>query len=124
MSWALLGASLAAVLALSGVAWLLGLGRVAALDAQQAAAEAARLELGAARDVFLSTDGAAAIVQAEHGVALVRRHGAQLVGRALSRPVRWHGEGDMLVIETGERMFGPTRLTLDADRRALLLTLL
>lgn len=126
MSWTLLVGSLAGVLGLSALAWLLGLGRAAPLSADEAIAAAIERDAldGPAR-AFLSTDGGAALViGADDRLALVRRNGVQRVVRALARPVRRHEDGETIVIDAGERMFGPTRLTPAPDQREELLTLL
>lgn len=122
MSLTLLAGSLAGVLGLSALAWLLGLGRTGALTAARAAEEAERLNLGAAGAAYLSTDGRAAVVACTQGLVLVRRHGAHWVARALPHPARWRDEGAAIRIDTPERAFGPTRLTLPPEQREALLT--
>lgn len=124
MNWPLLAGSLAGVLALSGMAWLLRLGRTPALTPARAAEEVARLNLGQPGESYLSSDGNSALVACSDGLALVRRHGAHWVARPLARPVNWRIEGEAIRIETPERAFGPTRLTLPPERREALLTIM
>ncbi|WP_375392136.1 hypothetical protein [uncultured Sphingomonas sp.] len=129
MNWVSLAASLAAVLALAGVAWALRLGRDARIASPEEAADAAEAALAGfeARDVVLGADGAGALaVGADGRLAAVKRHGA----RAAVREVRWAAvrpTADGTVVETGERRFGAVTLTgvdaLDLRRLAGELTL-
>lgn len=81
MNWALLAGSLAGVLALSGLAWLLGLGGAELADEQEAM-RIAEAELPGFVAVSAELDGdlKGALVRGEAGTtARVRRHGARFV---------------------------------------------
>lgn len=80
MMWVQLGGSLAAVLALAGVAWLLGLGGGELTEADAvASAEAERPGFRAA-GATLRGDGRSATVRSDDGRTVsVRVHGARLV---------------------------------------------
>lgn len=112
MNWLVLAGSLAAILALAGVAWALRLGRDARIDSPEEAAAAAETALAgfAAANVVLGSDGAGALAVGEDGrLAAIKLHGA----RPAVREVRWaavRSTPDGTVIETGERRFGPVRL--------------
>lgn len=107
MNWALLGGSLAAVLALAGIAAWLKLGgdpldEAAALDA------AGDILPGFVPEaVLLGSDGAAGLVRGRGGrVAVVKVHGAQPAVRELARPVGLGTTSDGIVVRSGDRMFG------------------
>lgn len=104
---ALLGGSLIAVLALSGLAWLLGLGKPPAIDPVTACAEAEAMLSGFdAAGATISSDGASALVHSQDGsVAVLRRHGVHFVARRV--PASAVNEGPQgWRIDTGEAMFG------------------
>ncbi len=80
MNWTLLGGSLAAVLALAGIAWALGLGGVEPLDEAGARAMAEQLVPGfVAASVTLDQDGGAIVVGTNGDGVTLRRHGARWV---------------------------------------------
>ncbi len=81
MNWMLLAGSLAGVLALTGVAWLLGLGGAELSDEHEAMRIAeAELPGFVAVGAELSEDRQEAIVTGVDGVRVrVRRHGARFV---------------------------------------------
>ncbi len=109
MNWIVFAASLAAVLALAGIAWLLKLGRGATpfVDADAACRSAEEALSGfAAKQGLLGVDRLAALVVGREGrVAVLKAHGAHVA----AREVRWsdvravHGG---IRVDTGERRFG------------------
>jgi hypothetical protein len=123
MSWLLLAGSLAAVLALSAIAWLLRLGGGAIADAEEAK-RLAEENIGgfAADEAVVSSDGAAALVRGRSGeLALIKAHGTQVAARRLARPVAAQAIEGGVRIASGERMFGAVAFKLsDADRDKLL----
>lgn len=111
--WLLLG-TLAGVVALAGLAWLLGLGRRDQLTADEVGGRL-QDEYGplALRSVLLSQDGRAALAVAHDGrLFAVKAHGVDLASRELTRPLAATEERDTLVIDTRDRWFGPLRLRL------------
>jgi len=108
MNWALLGGSLAGVLALAGTAWLLKLGGggIGDMAAAKTAAEDA-LSGFAAADAIVAEDGHAALVIGTDGsVALLKLHGAQIAARRLYPPLSIARGGGLAYIDSGERAFG------------------
>jgi hypothetical protein len=129
MNWLQLGGSLAAVLLLAWVSWLLKLGESRIADdatAKRMAEEA--LSGFVARAALVGTNGAAALVLGSDGIALVKRHGAKVAVRRLGRPLWRRPSPEGVTIETGERMFGPVLLygvlPEDVDRLEAQLTLM
>jgi hypothetical protein len=129
MNWLQLGGSLAAVLLLAWVSWLLKLGesRIADSDTAKRMAEEA-LSGFVARAALVGTNGAAALVLGNDGIALLKRHGAKVAVRRLGRPLWRRPSPEGVTIETGERMFGPVLLygvlPEDVDRLEAQLTLM
>lgn len=111
MNWLQLGGSVAAVLVLAWVSWLLKLGesRIADVATARRMAEEA-LSGFVARDALVGTNGAAALVLGTDGIALLKRHGARVAVRRLGRPLWRRASPEGVTIETGERMFGPVLL--------------
>ena len=128
MNWVQLGGSVAAVLILGWVAWLLKLGesRIADADTAKRMAEEA-LSGFVARTALVGTNGASALVLGNDGIALLKRHGAKVAVRRLGRPLWRRPSPEGVTIETGERMFGPVLLygvlPEDVDRLEAQLTL-
>jgi len=131
MNWLQLAGSLAAIVILAGLAWLLKLGRAgheAIIDDPDSAAHAAEQALAGFRAVgaLVGDDRAAALVAGAHGrVAVVKRHGARLA----VREVRWgqvRATYNGMLVETGERRFGSVTVVgvdvLDVRRLAPSLT--
>jgi hypothetical protein len=118
--------SVAGVLGLAWVSSLLGLGRYDPLDegeARQASEEA--FQGFEARDVFLSSDGQAALVVGASGeLAVLKKHGVHIAPRRLERPARVEPSDEGVVIDSGEHFFGLVRLNLPPEQRDRLLTLL
>ena len=113
MTVLVLAASAVAVAALSGVAWLLQRGRPRARIAgpQEALDEAEAALAGfVAVAAIVADDGKAALVTGEQGrVAVLKRHGARLAAREIGwEQIRATPGG--IVVETGERRFGPVPL--------------
>lgn len=123
MNLTLLLGSLAGVLGLAAIAWMMGLGG-GGIAGPEEAMRLAEESLGGftATDAFVSEDGLAALVSGEGAdAALLKAHGTQVAARRLSRPLRIAPEESGVAIDSGERMFGPVRLRLaPADRDRLL----
>ena len=125
MNWPLLAGSLAGVLALAAIAWMLGLGGGAIGDGDEAmrTAEATCSGFRAER-AFVSRDGRSALVAGADGdLVLLKVHGVHVAARRLTLPVAVETSADGVTIATGERMFGRVRLVLDPEDRDKLLTL-
>ena len=111
MNWLQLGASLAAILLLAGVARLLKLGESRIADAATARRMAEEALVGFdARAAIVSTDGNAALVLGDHAVAVLKRHGAKVAARRLLLPISGRRSVEGVTILTGERMFGTVTL--------------
>jgi len=129
MNWMQLGGSVAAVLVLVLISWLLKLGesRIADTETAKTMAEDA-LSGFVARDALIGTNGAAALVLGTDGIALLKRHGAKVAARRLARPLWRRPSPEGVTIESGERMFGPVLLygvlPEDVDRLEAQLTLM
>ncbi|WP_025587298.1 hypothetical protein [Sphingomonas sp. UNC305MFCol5.2] len=129
MNWMQLGGSVAAVLVLVLISWLLKLGesRIADTETAKTMAEDA-LSGFVARDALVGTNGAAALVLGTDGIALLKRHGAKVAARRLARPLWRRPSPEGVTIESGERMFGPVLLygvlPEDVDRLEAQLTLM
>ncbi len=129
MNWVQLGGSFAAVFLLAWIARLLKLGesRIADADTARRMAEEA-LSGFVARAALVGTNGAAALVLGNDGIALLKRHGAKFAVRRLSRPLWRRPAPEGVTIETGERMFGPVLLygvlPEDVDRLEAQLTIM
>jgi hypothetical protein len=131
MTLVILAGSLAAILILAGLAWLLKLGRSGhegAIEDAGQAGEAAEQAVAGFRAIgaLVGEDRAAALVAGAHGrVAVVKRHGARLA----VREVRWEqvrATYDGMLVETGDRRFGAVTVVgvsvLDVRRLAPSLT--
>jgi hypothetical protein len=129
MNWVQLGGSVAAVLVLVLISWLLKLGESRIADEATAKRMAEEALSGfVARDALVGTNGAAALVLGNDGVALLKRHGAKVAARRLARPLWRRPSPEGVTIESGERMFGPVLLygvlPEDVDRLEAQLTLM
>ncbi|WP_114952078.1 hypothetical protein [Sphingosinicella terrae] len=124
MDWLLLAGSLGGVLALAGIAWLLGLGGAEIGDADEARRHAEEALAGfTAAEAFVSADRRAALVLgAENAAALVKVHGAQIAVRRLDRLAVEPVQGGVR-IGSGDRLFGDLALALPPEARDRLLTL-
>ncbi|TGX53585.1 hypothetical protein E5A73_12220 [Sphingomonas gei] len=111
MNWVQIGGSVAAVLILVLVSWLLKLGESRIADEATARRMAEDALSGfVARAALVGTNGAAALVLGTDGIALIKRHGAKVAARRLGRPLWRRASPEGVTIETGERMFGPVLL--------------
>ena len=121
MNLTVLLGSIAAVLVLAGIAWLLGLGKPPQIESEEEAAHHAREAHSGFRpaDVALDAEGRAALVLGENGeVVLLRPHGAQITARVFRTPPKAVQDGALLRVATGERLFGDMALTLDETEAA------
>jgi len=117
-----LGGSLVAVLLLAWIARWLKLGESRIADATTAAefAEASLAGFRAGRAI-VATDGSAALVAGNAGVAVLKRHGARVAVRRLIPPLHLRVAVEGVTVETGERLFGAVTLfgVTEGEIRAL-----
>lgn len=122
MSWAQLGGSLVATLVLAWIARALKLGESRISDAETAAgfAEEALAGFRAGRAI-VGTDGAAALVAGDAGIAVLKRHGARVAVRRLVPPLALRVAVEGVTVDTGERLFGAVLLfgVTEGEVRAL-----
>ena len=107
--------SLAAILALSGLAWWLKLGGAPLLASDEAVRRAAGEVADGFAPVAIARDrgGLAALVRDEAGrIMLIRRHGNRFAGRVLDARATARVSGDALAVASGEWPFGTVRLEL------------
>lgn len=101
------------------VAWLvkrLGLGQEPRLDSEASARRAAEDALAGFNpaEIALDYEGRSALLRDQAGnILLLRPHGAHFAGRLLTAASSARMEGNLLVIDTGERHFGSVRLLID-----------
>jgi hypothetical protein len=122
MSWAQLGGSLVAILVLAWIARALKLGESRISDAETAAAFAEEALAGfRAGRAIVGTDGAAALVAGDAGIAVVKRHGARVAVRRLIPPLRLRVAIEGVTVDTSERLFGAVTLfgVTEGEVRAL-----
>lgn len=124
MNWPLLAGSVAGVLGLAALAWMLRLGG-GAIESAVEAMRVAREDLydfepGTA---FVSADGRAALVLGPSGAALLKQHGVHVAARRLEPPLRIERADGGVLVASGERMFGNVALMLPAHERDKLLTM-
>ncbi|MGZ8335073.1 MAG: hypothetical protein ACXWU1_00255 [Allosphingosinicella sp.] len=124
MNGLLLAGSLAGVLVLAVVAWLLGLGGGAIADEAEAMRIAGQAASGFEPEAaIVSGDRRAAIVRGtDASIVLLKVHGAHVATRRLSRPLAVEMSDGALTIATGERMFGDVRFVPSAEDRDRLAT--
>ena len=125
MNWLVLAGSLAGVLGLVFIAWLLGLGGAAIAGEAEAKRSAEDSHAGFAADqAFVSSDGKAALVRGRDATwILLKVHGANLAARRLQTPLPVSATEDGVIVASGERMFGDVRLKLSVDARDRLLAI-
>lgn len=101
-----LAGSLAAVLALAGIAWAIRLGHMR-IDWNEAIFFAQdKLELDPL-DALVGGDGKAAlVVDYENKVAAIKLHGARYAGRVLASPVELRESKGGVTVATGDGFFG------------------
>lgn len=107
--------SLAAVLALAGLAWWMKLGGTPVLDHEALLHRAARevADHFAVADFVIAQDGAAALARDADGqIMVIRRHGNRFAGRILTPRAMAHAHGQMLEVDCAEPGFGTTWLVL------------
>lgn len=112
--------SLAAILVLAGIAYLLKLGNQASIgDETRACALAQEVDHGFTTDrCAVDRQGRAAILLGQDGrIMILRLHGAHSVGRILDQRTDVRQENDILTVDVGEKRFGIVRLDL-ADAAA------
>ncbi|ASJ89660.1 hypothetical protein [Porphyrobacter sp. CACIAM 03H1] len=107
--------SLAAILALAGLAWWMKLGGTPRLESEDAVRHAA----GEVEDGFdpvtwsWDAEGAGALARdAEGRIMVIRRHGNRFAGRILGPAAQAQASGGTLVVDPGERRFGTLSLAL------------
>ena len=125
MNWALILGSVAGVLGLAALAWMLKLGG-GGISSGEEAARIAEESLGGfeAERAFVSADGAAALVFGRGGdVALLKAHGVHVAARRLVPPISMAIEGERVRIDSGERMFAAVTLVMSPEDRDKLLTM-
>ena len=125
MNWLLLVGSIAGVLGLAWVAWMLGLGG-AVIGSDEEACRIAEESLAgfSARESLVSSDGAAALVRGDDGtLMLLKVHGANIASRRLPAPIMAINVDGGVMVATGERMFGDVRLHLSPEDRDKLLAM-
>ncbi|MFU7527299.1 hypothetical protein [Qipengyuania sp. ASV99] len=108
--------SLAAILALYGLARALRLGGQAGLRDEAAVRQAAqeiedgfdaqRISIARAENAALAKDPAGRIM-------VIKRHGNRFAGRVLTPAAQTREEVDALVVDCGERSFGPVRMSIN-----------
>lgn len=124
MSWPLLAGSIAGVLGLAFLAWMLRLGG-GAIEGEEEAMRIARENLHDFEPdaAFVSENGGAALVLGRGEAALLKQHGVHVAARRLEPPFRIQPIEGGAVIATGERMFGDIALKLAPGDRDKLLTM-
>lgn len=122
MNWPQLAGSIAAILALAGIARWLRLGE-SRIDSAAEAREIAEQMLAGfvAHAALVSQDGGAAIVAGNGAIAVLKRHGAKVAARRLLPPLALGPAIEGVTVKTGERLFGDVTLfgVLEADVRGL-----
>jgi hypothetical protein len=113
-----LGMSFAAVLLMAAIAWWLKLGGDARIRNEEQARLLADQAVCGFKPVAIALDRAgigALLRDGEGRQMLIRRNGANFVGRLLDRRVVARLDRNFLTIGTGERTFGTITLDLGAD---------
>lgn len=112
MSWEQIGGSLVAILVLALIARALKLGesRIADADTARRFAEAMLVGFTPRGATIVSTDGGAALVAGNGAIAVLKRHGAHVAARRLIPPLALRETVEGVIVDTGERMFGPVLL--------------
>jgi hypothetical protein len=108
--------SLAAILALAGLARWMKLGGAARLASEDDVARAASEVEDGFTPVAFACDPAGAGALARDGagrIMVIRRHGNRFAGRVLTGHAAARASGHVITIDCGERRFGTTRLELD-----------
>jgi len=126
MDWPILLGSIAAILAVSWLVAYLKLGEVNLADPADACRWANELIPGfSGTEAILSSDAQSALVVGQdQRLVLLKRHGAQFVGRIIARPLLVEQHDDVWHIDCGERYFGKVVFGVDKNNRDKLLTLM
>lgn len=122
MNWVQFAGSLAGVLGLASIAYLLKLGEARIDDAARARLMAEDMLAGfVARAAIVGTDGNSALVAGNGAIAILKRHGAKVAARRLLPPLKLRTAVEGVAVDTGERMFGAVTLfgVVEADVRGL-----
>jgi hypothetical protein len=109
------GGSLIAIIAVSGLVWILRLGGKPSFRDEAAVKMAAgEVEDGFdARRISISREGAAALALDNAGrIMVIKRHGNRFAGRVLTESASVREEVDALIVHSGETRFGPVRLSI------------
>lgn len=109
------GGSLAAILAIYGIARAMGLGGKPKLKDEQAVRQAAdEVESGfEAGNIAIGRGGTAALTKDASGrIMVIKRHGNQFAGRILTSAAKAREEVDALLVDTGEARYGSVRLSI------------
>jgi hypothetical protein len=111
--------SLAAILALAGLAWWMKLGGAPALDSEAAVRRAASEVEDGFDPIAADFDGKAAIARDAQGrIMVIKRHGNRFAGRVLGPQAKagvWQDPGhSALQVDSGERRFGVVFLDIPA----------
>lgn len=121
MNWVLMLGSLAGVLALAFIAWLLGLGG-GGIDDAAAAMQHAEDAVGdfAATGAVIAENGHGGLVFGDDGsVVLLKQHGVRIAARRMAPPIAAARVDGSVIVDSGERLFG--RVVLPMDDRLLTL---
>lgn len=113
-----LGASLAAVLMMAGIAWWMKLGGDVRIRSEEQASQLADQAVCGFRPVDMAIDRAgigALLKDAAGRQMLIRRNGAHFVGRLLDKRMTARLDQNFLTIGTGERTFGQVTLDLGPE---------
>ena len=116
-----LGGSLIAILLLSWLARIMGLGGDVRLRSEDEVRELARVANSTFEPVDIAIDraGIGALLRDSAGrIMLVRRHGVNFVARLLTSHHGSQLDRNLLTIASGERMFGAITLDLGAEAQA------
>ena len=119
MDWITLAGSLAAVFAVAGIVWLMGMGKAPRISSAEQAMILARDAHSGFRpaEALVDREGAAALVAGEDGaVVLVRPHGAQIAARVFAQPPQMDFADGLLTVATGDPRFGDVTLRLDEEQ--------
>jgi hypothetical protein len=116
MSWAVLAGSLAAVLALAGIARLLGLGVASPLTEAQACRIAADRAIGFIPvRAIIGDEGSTALVLGDDAAVAIRQHGMGMVVARLCLPLSLSRQSGGIRLDSGDARIGALVLPADPD---------
>lgn len=107
--------SLAAILALAGMAWWMKLGPQVRLSSEEEARDAANEAVDgfSPQEIALDSEGRGALMSDTAGrILLLRPHGTHLAGRILTSHAHATIEDGAIVVDTAERRYGAARLAI------------